>query len=47
MMNDNEYRYFKQPSVGACFIRNMIAVLIWGGVALVITIIAATMRSGW
>ena len=46
MMNVNEYRYFKQPSV-ACFIRNMIAVLIWGDVALVITIIAATMRSGW
>lgn len=46
MNNDNEYRYLKQPSVGVWFKGSMIAALIWG-VAVVVTIIAATMRSGW
>lgn len=46
MNNDNEYRYLKQPSVGVWFKGSMIAALIRGGVAVVVTIIAATMRSG-
>lgn len=47
MMNDNEYRYLKQAIRWGVFQGNMITALIWGSVALVITVIAAAARGAW